>query len=820
MERTDIIADVFEAAEEFHRRKLWKRFTNDDCFGLRIAGRDELMLGVVLGDAGEEYGLSLFRGPHAVSALTALLNPDGPGDDSLHDLDILGFSMEEFGDLTPDVQDFVRQACRHPKYKDQVPHFLAKPAGRHTRLPDESELALLRQVLRAVVAADKKKLLKPASLEDDTEICVLNVSREPHDPDVTWEKVEHVEHTATIRLLPATHKLRGLPRLKATWLAGMPVLPGAIEGEDRAMQLLLIVDQTRDLVLQGRPLFADDLKEAAKTVVDTFCGKGMVPTKGLPQKIIFSSSKLHDAMKPTLELLGVKCAYQPTIPELQEIVAEFCESMESGMDLTKESEDFADQDMEMPASDDLKGWKQADSRLYGRCIQQVKYEKRLLSSRAIKRYFDDEDFDYYIQEHGEQGAMAAFLFWSILDYRPSKKSRTHAEIMLERGLPGPEARLLRARMDTHPTLYRVIGHNAKAGTIELEDVLLGGTVTVYDQIMSENIEDNIFVAARAFPAGRFHFIEAAGPPLGPGMGLDAVRFLRKNKLQFTPEGLRQDAHKFGWLWQWMDEWQANWKPPRMCNTDGDELLWHTASFAVADPVLTRQRLMEREDIDYDQQADELVWSKQATGKNKMLGETITLGRIEFVADELVLTVNSAERFMDGRKWLEKLPGVAFKGVQTRPWDEAKKDRPLDERISPPESVEMTPEIVAAVQEMMSKRYMQWLDMPLPALGGKTPRQACRTEAGRQEVAMLIRTIPDPVGPASVRAPRQALLRELGLAGECPPYSPEDKEQECHDPIPILDVSSKPKAPRNAPCPCGSGRKYKKCCGDRANEFHA
>ena len=24
----------------------------------------------------------------------------------------------------------------------------------------------------------------------------------------------------------------------------------------------------------------------------------------------------------------------------------------------------------------------------------------------------------------------------------------------------------------------------------------------------------------------------------------------------------------------------------------------------------------------------------------------------------------------------------------------------------------------------------------------------------------------------------------------------------------------PKTPRNAPCPCGSGRKYKKCCGPR------
>ena len=128
-----------------------------------------------------------------------------------------------------------------------------------------------------------------------------------------------------------------------------------------------------------------------------------------------------------------------------------------------------------------------------------------------------------------------------------------------------------------------------------------------------------------------------------------------------------------------------------------------------------------------------------------MGDTVTLGRIEFVGDELVVTVNSAERFEAARKWLEKLPGVVFKSVRTRRWDEAEKDRPLDERIAKPEPVEMTPEMAAAVQEMMNKHYMGWIDEPLPILGGKTPRQACRTEAGRQQVTMLIRTMPDPDG---------------------------------------------------------------------------
>jgi hypothetical protein len=322
----------------------------------------------------------------------------------------------------------------------------------------------------------------------------------------------------------------------------------------------------------------------------------------------------------------------------------------------------------------------------------------LRSTRAIKRYFDDDDLDHYVQEHEKQGVLGAYMAWAILDYRPNKTSQTQAEKMLAEGLPEPEALLLRARMEACPTLYRVAGHDPKAGTIDLEDVLLGGSVTVHDQLMSENIENNVFFAARAFPAGVFHFVELARPPLGAGMGLAVVEFLRKCGMELTPEGLRQDAHMFGWLWQWIDEWQATRKPRRLCNTDGEEFLWHTASFSLADPTQTRQALRQREDIEYDEQEDELVWSKKTGPDNRVMGDTITLGRIEFVGDELVVTVNSAERFARAREWLERLPGVAFKSVRTRRWNEAEKDRPLDERIAPPAFIRQHHKLEAGISQ--------------------------------------------------------------------------------------------------------------------------
>lgn len=810
MERKDVVRDLVQAIGEFNSRRLWRWFTNSDCFGVRMAGQEELILGVVLGHAGEEYGLSLFRGPDAAASFARLLDSEGRRDDVLEDMDVLGFSMEEFGNLPLDAQRLWREGGKHPRHDEPAGHLLAKPPRCRPRLPKEPELSLLLLVLGAVVKADTQRLLQPSRPGDADGVCVLNIRGEASSPHVTvtWGPLDAVEGPTTIPLVPWKPNVEDLPRLHATWLVGMSTIPAGIQGDERIMQVLLVVDEASEYVLQGQPVLGGDLQEALEIMAETFRSGGLKGQKGVPRRIVFSSRRLYEAMAPVLEGVGVKCTHQPLIPELERVMVDLVAHM--GRERPPLRGD-TEADAPIPASDDLKGWKEADLRLYRRLAEDFRSSGQLRSSRAVKRYFRDDDLEFYLEEHEQRGVGPAYAAWAILDYRPNRGSKTHAEKMLAKGLPPAESVLLRARMAAWATLYRVAAHDPKTGTIDLEDVLLGGLVTVHDQRMSESIEDSLFLAARVFPAGRFRFIEMAGPPLAAGMGLEAVVFLRECGMEFTPEGLRQDAHMFGWLWQWVDQWQAARTSARLCNTDGEELLWHTASFSVADPEETRKTLMQREDIECDQEAGELVWSKPTGRGKREMGDAITLGQMEFVGDELVVTVNSAERLARARRWLEGLPGVVFKGVATRRWDEPEKDRPMDERVSPPEPVEMTPELNAVVQEMMDRHYMQWIDMPLPVLGGKTPRQACRSEAGRQEVMMLIRTMPDPMGRGTVQAPREAMLRELGLTTQNP-TRPAAGEPVPPIPIPRAATGPGPQVPRNAPCPCGSGRKYKKCCG--------
>lgn len=829
MESQNLLCQVLLAAAEFNERQLWKRWTNADCFAIHVPARKESFLAVIMGAGGEEYGISLFRGPAPYDYIAAMHAAEGPGDDALAEIDLLGFSMDRFADLPPESQDRFRQVGLHPRHDQRVPNLMAKATGRRVCMPQAADLELLLCVLRGLMAADRQGLLKPTKFDDACGICTLTLEGALDAVQVRATRVPWPKSEANFRFPVEAAELSGLPRLDVTWLAGLLPMPTGVAGDDREPLLLLVVEAgageasagegeseearaaATGRVLHALPVMPDDFGQAVGGMVDILCGRGPLHEKGLPREIRFSSRRLWAAMTGMLASRAVRCVYQPQLPALRQIAMDFFEHMERAVAAdTRQRRRRSVADLPVPAPDDLQGWKKADQELAGRFADYLA-KPALWSSRAAQQYFGAPDLRRYFAAHEQRAVIQAYAAWGALCYRPGKSSQTHTEKLLAKGLPEAQRLLLEARLASYPSLYRVAKHDPKAGTIDLEDVLRGGKAIVYDRMMSENIDDGLFLCARVFPAGQFHFLDPAGPPLGAGMGTEAVEFLRAAGLESTPDGLRCGAHLFGRLWDWSDDWGERFQSMRLANMDGDELLWHTASFEVADVAAIRKALLARADIEQEE-GDEFLWIQKTGRAAQTMGGPVHLGRIELIGDELVLTVNSEKRYAKGRQWLEILPGVRFRNVTTRRWNEQAKDRPLDERIAKPEPIEITPDLAQALQELLTKQYMTWLDTPLPVLGSQTPRQACQTPAGRQQVTTLIRTMPDPMGPAPVHAPRQAMLQALGLeAGGASPMA---------GPPPSLSTRPTPSPPsfgsgevgRNEPCPCGSGKKYKQCCG--------
>jgi len=814
MTSRDLLRDFMDAAEAFFRREMWRRFTNFDCVGLRVPGQEELLVACVLGDAGEEYGLNLFRGPRAADDFHAMTTATTPDEGVVERIDLLGFTRERFGHLPPELQADLRAAGLHPRFDKEVPHLISKPTNHFPRTPDEAELRLLLIATRALVRADRQNLLIPAPPDDERGVCVITVEDETAvNPtvDVTREPLPRSATLSGPGVFAASGvDLTGHERGEGSWLVATMSTPATIINDPRSMRALMVVDEADGRMLDMMPFFADELSAAVDRLVDVF------DTHGLPGRVVFADRQLHDALAPALDKAGVSCDYEAGHPLVEKIAEHFYKSLEK--DGPDPFADEADEDV-MPAPDDLAGWKKAGERLAKRFADHLWHGERPASTRAVKRYFGDDDLAYYLKEHEQRGVLPAYAAWCMLDYRPTKKSATQAEKLLEEGLPEAQAVLLRAMMAGHPTIYRLAAADPEAGTIDLEDVLLGGQVRVHDQLLSENSDPGIFLSARTYPAGQFHFVELAGPPLGFGMGHDAVEYLRECGLRFEPEALKREAHKFGWLWAWVEQWQADWQPPHLTNTDGEDLLPHTAFFSVEDPEAVRRALHEREDIDYDEAADEFVWVAVGGTGRRSPGGPVTLAELELIDDELIVTVNSAERFARAREWVERLPGVKFGDVQVReldPFADDDEGTPPDELMEP-ETPPLEPEDIAAIQAHFDQQYMSWLDAPLPILDGLTPREAVRTPEGREQVETLIRTMPDPIGPARIEPPRRRLLRELGLpetrGGSAPEPTIETESIDDWAALePVEPIRSGPRVGRNDPCPCGSGRKYKKCCG--------
>lgn len=93
-------------------------------------------------------------------------------------------------------------------------------------------------------------------------------------------------------------------------------------------------------------------------------------------------------------------------------------------------------------------------------------------------------------------------------------------------------------------------------------------------------------------------------------------------------------------------------------------------------------------------------------------------------------------------------------------------RALAQRAQPEAPISGLPpeEQQALIRRLKNRHYRDWPDQPLPALAGKTPREAARTRRGRDQVDLLLRQFEHHEGrlPAAERFDISSLRALLGL----------------------------------------------------------
>jgi hypothetical protein len=225
--------------------------------------------------------------------------------------------------------------------------------------------------------------------------------------------------------------------------------------------------------------------------------------------------------------------------------------------------------------------------------------------------------------------------------------------------------------------------------------------------------------------------------------------------------------------------------PQMRNTDGHVLEFHRLIYDVTSTHEAFEKLcdlcvtMTPEELCADAERDdadrivrvEIPWDR--LGHEKIAGMPNTvLGRIVLDGHRLTAEANSAERAATLRQEIDARLGDygRFKVEEIQDLDSMldKREAGDSERTTSKEDEELMqhPEVREQVAQMMGKHWESWVDQEIPALGGKSPKEAVKNPDGREAVEALLKDFERRGGqdPFTAEVNRKGIKRVRKILG--------------------------------------------------------
>jgi len=368
-----------------------------------------------------------------------------------------------------------------------------------------------------------------------------------------------------------------------------------------------------------------------------------------------------------------------------------------------------------------------------------------------------------------------FLPWFLYDWLPLSRdpggsaaiaSRTPADAFLaERGsrLAVVDRRFLEAVARTPMSFHDVL-HCEPGRSIRLRDVLLETEHTVFEKSGSDTIGAGDILYARVVPfeSGVSLMIGSGSlviPPIEKGVVLELRASLRKSFENLSDSLLRRIEPQLRELYFIIRARLLNPRMPEIRNTDNEPLEFHTltyripsaeAAFAALQPLAvdhTAEELLK--DAERDKHGGllrvRIPWIRPGNKMSAAL-PTTSLGEIVIDGTTLTATVNSKKRASTFRAELKKRMGddaelVSDEGQSLKKAlreNERRRDTKEDiEARRRNEDLQARPEVQKAIAAMHAAHWADWPNERLPALRGKTPRQAVKDRDGREMVEALL-----------------------------------------------------------------------------------
>jgi hypothetical protein len=329
-----------------------------------------------------------------------------------------------------------------------------------------------------------------------------------------------------------------------------------------------------------------------------------------------------------------------------------------------------------------------------------------------------------------------------------------------------DARLLAQQWLLVERSVHEVEHLERGRGLTLRDVRTGDIHQVRERSASTQLRTGELVCARLVPAGDTMQIFGGIEPVGLAQRDELIALLDDE-----PDPV-----------ELVEFLTRRFAPATLCNTEGDPLVFCEASLRSANPTALARAL---DDI-YDG-ADETDHDAETTARTTddtddqhpqvtRWFEHITTdamvrlrATVEMAGTQVHVHTNSEarlERVLAVLRGVE--PEIALVQQTRRPARDAAEMTQLAARFpdtgsaARPQPLDPTdPHVAAALRQFSLDYEHRWLDEPIPALAGRTPRQAAADPTRRGDLTRLLDSFPtDPANPG-LMDPRR-LRAELGL----------------------------------------------------------
>jgi hypothetical protein len=361
---------------------------------------------------------------------------------------------------------------------------------------------------------------------------------------------------------------------------------------------------------------------------------------------------------------------------------------------------------------------------------------------------EDAEFlfwDEFVPEKHLEGialdiAFQNFWEWIVFDYLIDEdNNKTLIDLYMEnRKLSLDEHKVLIMMKNSVISVYEVQEVFPEEGLL-LKDLLMGGEYDVREKLATRSVGKWDIFAARLLLVDGSHIMSGSVYPYHLKQKeriLDDIHAEFEDYKMDYPDALMDDFLKYNsenFNFYWYDI-ILNPTPIKLHTTSGEPMLISKAMFEVKDIEAVTKGLPKIKG--FEQGKDAYTWYDK---RNKEGSATI-LGRAEIKGNKLILESNSKKRLEKGKKLiLEALSDAIIHKADTfqDPMEAMKsvKEGPLEK----PEN-----ELPLEIQQQIYPKFMQkhcenWLKDKIPALDGRTPMQAVKTEEGKRKVIELLKS---------------------------------------------------------------------------------